>query len=752
LNCIVNQNKTGILITCFVFFLFTFAYAQNKRPKIGLTLSGGGAKGMAHIGILQAIDSAGLKIDYITGTSMGSIIGAMYAAGYSGDSIEQFVKTLDWSLLFSTSPQLNAISIEEKSEYDKYAIEIPFVKGKFKIGQGIIEGQELWLKMSEVFEPVYNVTDFSKLSIPFKCIGTDLETGNAVVMDHGNIVNAIRASMAIPSVFTPVKYDNKLLVDGGVVNNFPVMDAKKMGADYVIGVNLSEGLEKAEDLETALDILLQIGFFKDAATFEKHKAACNLYILPDMKGYSTGSFAFSDSIIDIGKETGNKYYPYFEKLVDSLNAKYGEQKFVKDRLPQGGKINISKYSVEGLNNTEEKFFFGLLNLHDSTNYSHREMSEAIRRVYGSRYYKIVRYDFLPLPDGSTEMHFRVEENPLTAVKFALNYNDFTKLSLIFNMTSRDFIFKESRAFASIALSENPRFYAEFFKYFNKKRTSRAVVDYYHESLDFPLYKDFGLSETLRNFNDVFDFQLQKNTSRYSYLGVGQQYVFSQIKTEETPSLIYNGHNNYWYSYLSYLLNNVNKKYFSTQGWIVKADAGYVYNQKPEFSYSLSDSTVNSNTATTDYNDYFKIYINTNHYSELNPVFSWSQNLTLAWLSETNPYIADNFVVGGVREIIRNQVSFTGLSESEIKTGSIASVQIGLQYKLAKKALLTGRTNAALYNFYKTGFNSITAKNNLLTGYGLTFGYDSPIGPLEFTVMYCDQDGKVRNNINIGYSF
>jgi NTE family protein len=134
------------------------------------------------------------------------------------------------------------------------------------------------------------------------------------------------------------------------------------------------------------------------------------------------------------------------------------------------------------------------------------------------------------------------------------------------------------------------------------------------------------------------------------------------------------------------------------------------------------------------------------------VFSWSQNLTLAWLSETNPYIADNFVVGGVREIIRNQVSFTGLSESEIKTGSIASVQIGLQYKLAKKALLTGRTNAALYNFYKTGFNSITAKNNLLTGYGLTFGYDSPIGPLEFTVMYCDQDGKVRNNINIGYSF
>ena len=282
-----------ILSLIIVLFSVCLADAQQKsgRPKIGLTLSGGGAKGLAHIGILQAIDSAGLKIDYLTGTSMGSIIGAMYAAGYSGDSIEQLARGLDWDLLFSTSPQLNAISIEEKSEYQNYAIEIPFEKGKFKIGKGIIEGQELWLKMSDMFEPVYNITDFSKLSIPFKCIATDLATGDAIQMDHGNIVTAIRASMAIPLVFTPVKYENKLLVDGGVVNNFPVLDVKQMGADYVIGVNLSTGLDRAEDLESALDILLQIGFFKDAENFEKHKSACDLYIFPDLKGYSTGDFA-----------------------------------------------------------------------------------------------------------------------------------------------------------------------------------------------------------------------------------------------------------------------------------------------------------------------------------------------------------------------------------------------------------------------------------------------------------------------------
>ena len=112
------------------------AQDASNRPKIGLTLSGGGAKGFAHIGILQALDSAGLKVDYVTGTSMGSVVGGLYAAGYSGDSIEAIARTLDWNLLFSTSPQLHAIGIEEKSEFNKYVIEIPFEKGKFNIGTG----------------------------------------------------------------------------------------------------------------------------------------------------------------------------------------------------------------------------------------------------------------------------------------------------------------------------------------------------------------------------------------------------------------------------------------------------------------------------------------------------------------------------------------------------------------------------------------------------------------------------------------
>jgi NTE family protein len=737
-----------LLTTLLVLFFFS---ANAQRPKIGLTLSGGGAKGLAHIGILQALDSAGLKVDYLTGTSMGSIIGAMYAAGYSGDSIEKMARVLDWNLLFSTAPQLSTISIEEKSEFDCYAIEIPYVDGNFRIGKGIIEGQELWLKLSDVFRPVYNITDFSKMSIPFQCMGTDMETGKSVVMDHGNIVTAVRASMAIPSVFTPVKYDDKLLVDGGVVNNFPVKEARKMGADYMIGVNVSGGLLKAEELESALDILLQIGFFKDADTFEKQKAACNMYLLPDLKGYSTGSFDKADSIIDLGIEAGRKYYPFFKHLADSLNAIYGPQPFIANRVPASSEMVISKFTANGLVNTTPQFFFGLLNLKEGRIYTHEEMSTAIRRVYGSRYYRIIRYDFVPAADGTTEMHFSVEENPLTAVKFAMNYNTFTSLSLKLNMTARDLFLKESRAMASVSLSANPRIYGEYFKYLDTKRTLRGVLDYYFEAIDFPVYDNFRLYQTLRSFYHAADFQLQRNINRFSMIGIGQQFIHSRIKTLESPSLIYNGSNDSWKTYLSYLFNNVDRKYFTTKGWYINFEAGYTYGQDPKYTYSFEDSTVSSESLGYTYDDYAKLRLRMSHFSRIDETWSWSQHFFVGSMMTSNPFIADRFLVGGVDEIIRNQATFAGLSEAEIKTGSISTLQLALQYAMSKKLFLTGRVNGAVYDFYKKDLNEL-GSSNFLSGYGLTMGYDSPLGPIEFTSMYCDQDGKVRSTVNIGYTF
>jgi NTE family protein len=747
-----NAFKTLYLLFCILIFHLACAGENPKRPKIGLALSGGGAKGLIHIGILQAIDSAGLKIDCVTGTSMGSIMGAMYAAGYSGDTVEALCRTMDWNFLFSQKPPLSAIGIEEKKEYGKYAVEIPLVKGKFILGKGIIEGQELWLKFAEVFEPVYNVKDFSKLSIPFRCIGTDLETGNAVSLDHGNIITCIRASMAIPGVFTPVEYEGKTLVDGGIVNNFPVLDAKEMGADIVIGVNLNPGLEKAEDLTSTLDILLQLAFFKDATYFEKHYAACDIYIPPDIQHYTAGSFAASDSLIEIGKKYGRMFYPMLKHLADSLNALYPDSEpFVKNRLPATKKITITNYSVHGLEKTNEKFFFGMAELRDSNSYSFGHVAESIRKIYGTRYYKKINYDFVPDSSGETEMRFAVEENPFTYIKLGLQYSTFNSGGIVLNISSRDLLFSESNAIATVLLGQNPRFYGAYYKYLGRKRKFGANFSYYKENQDYPIYQDFRLYQTLRSNNSFYDLRLQYTLNRKMYVGISQQFNRLSIKTKESPEFIYNGSNTYWESYLSFVMNSTDKKYFATTGWNVYAEAGYTYGHSPDFTSSFNDVEVNSDSLNENYEDHVRLVLKVDHFTPLSKKFVFIQKLALAYLITDNPYVANLFPVGGTHEVINNQVLFKGLNEAEIKTGSIATLDLELQYQLSKSLYLKGAFNAGFYNFHNIDFNALT-NDNLLTGYGITVGYDSALGPIEMTVMYCDQDGMVRSNLNLGYQF
>lgn len=745
--------KSAIIVFYILLFQNAFAQSNPKRPKIGLTLSGGGAKGLVHIGILEALDSAGLKVDYITGTSMGSVVGGLYAAGYSGDTIERIARSLDWDVLFSTAPQINSVSIEEKEAFNKYAVEIPFQHGKFDLGKGIIEGQELWLKFAELFQPVYNINDFNKLPIPFACIGTDLATGNAITMDHGNIITCIRASMAIPAVFTPVQYEGKTLVDGGIVDNFPVLVAKKMGADIVIGVNLNKGLDKAEDLKTSLDILMQMAFFKDAADFEKNREQCNIYITPDLKGNSAGSFANSDSIIDIGKKYSRLYYPIFKHLADSLNALYPPtEPFAKDRLPKIKTMSISKYTVTGLDKTTEKFFFGLSGLHSGKTYSYKEQAESIRNIYGSRYYKSIKYDFVPLDSGQTEMRFKVQENPLTAVKFALNYNSYTKLSLIGNITSRDLLFKESRASATLSLSENPRAFLEYYKYLGSSRKFGLDITWYKENVDFPIYQDFDLFETLRSNYSLFNIRGQYNINRTSYIGLSQQYNRSVIKTSESPTLIYNGKNKFWYTFLTYRFNNVDKKYFTTRGWKVQGDVGYIYDQHGDINVTKDSVVHNLDSLGFTFKNLVRINLRAEHFVPLNKKFVLLQQVAFAYMFTKDPYKANAFQVGGIADNVLNQVQFAGLEESEVKTGSILSGQLGLQWKCTGSIYITGRANVALYDFYKVKLDDISAKNNFLSGYSLTAGLMTPIGPIEITAMYCDQDGKVRSNLNLGYRF
>lgn len=233
------------LIILSIIFTYTLLPAQDSikttpkvitsNTKFGLALSGGGAKGFAHIGILKVIDSLGIKVDYITGTSMGGILGGLYAMGYNGNQLQKIVYETNWKRVLSNKIPYNKVNISEKDEYNKYIIEFPVVGGLPSLPSSFIEGQYMSEVLNTLTFPAKQINDFSKLQIPVQLTSSDIVNGGLIMQKKGSLPLAIRATLAIPAAFAPVYIDGKLLVDGGLDRNFPVKEVKDMGADYIIG-------------------------------------------------------------------------------------------------------------------------------------------------------------------------------------------------------------------------------------------------------------------------------------------------------------------------------------------------------------------------------------------------------------------------------------------------------------------------------------------------------------------------------------
>ena len=218
-------------------------HSQEQRKKVGVVLSGGGAKGMAHIKALKVIEEAGIPIDYIAGTSMGAIVGGLYAIGYTTEQLDSMVRKQDWTFLLSDRIKRSAMSLTDRERSEKYTVSIPFTKTpKDAATGGLMKGQNLANLFSDLTVGYHDSIDFNKLPIPFACVAANVVNGEQIVFHDGILSTAMRASMAIPGVFTPVRQDSMVLVDGGIVNNYPADVVKAMGADIIIGVDVQLSL------------------------------------------------------------------------------------------------------------------------------------------------------------------------------------------------------------------------------------------------------------------------------------------------------------------------------------------------------------------------------------------------------------------------------------------------------------------------------------------------------------------------------
>jgi NTE family protein len=368
--------------------------APATAPRIGLALSGGGARGIAHVGVLKVLEEMRVPIHCVTGTSMGAIVGATFAAGRSPAEMEKLVLAADWDAIFRDQPPRKEISIRRKSDDYKtlFAPEFGVTEDGLALPKGVIAGVSIESFFRMLATPAIGITDFQKLPIPFRAMATDIETGESVVIDRGSVAQAMRASMSVPGAIAPVEIDGRLLVDGGIANNLPIDEARKLCADVVIAVNISTPPLKRNEITSALTVVGQLINFLGKQTVDdqlKRMSAQDVLIAPDLGDISSGKFDRSAEAIRIGEQATRAMADSLKRysLPPAQYAALRATQVAEDR----GLGTVDEIRVEGLQRTNPEVLLALVESKPGEPLSEEKIGADLRRIYGRRDFESISY-------------------------------------------------------------------------------------------------------------------------------------------------------------------------------------------------------------------------------------------------------------------------------------------------------------------------------------------------------------------------
>ena len=421
------MRKTAILFVAFFTVLTSFSQEEKQsKPKIGLVLSGGGAKGFAHIGVLKVLEQAGVKIDYIGGTSMGAVVGGLYASGYNAHQLDSIFKATNFDELIKDFIPRSSKNFYEKKNDELYAFVLPFNKFRIGIPTALSKGLYNYNLLNRLTKNVRHVRDFKDLPTPFICIGSNIETGEEVLLNEGYLAKAILASAAFPTLFSPVEIDNKLLVDGGVTNNYPIEAVRKMGADIVIGVDVQDKLLDRNKLKGATKILVQITNLQSIEKMKKKVTQTDIYIKPNVEKYGVISFEDGTDLIKSGEEAAFAVYEKIKALGNiSINANKG--------LPiTSDSLEIKNIVIKPLENYTRSYIIGKLRFKQDSKITYDDLKKGIDNLTATQNFSSISYT-LEKNETKDDLVLNLTENPVkTYLKFGLHYDDLYKSGLLVN--------------------------------------------------------------------------------------------------------------------------------------------------------------------------------------------------------------------------------------------------------------------------------------------------------------------------------
>ncbi len=768
-----------ILAAAVVLCLPAASAAQNRptRPRIGLVLSGGGAKGAAHIGVLKVLEQYDIPVDCIVGTSMGAIIGGLYAMGYKADEIDSIISAQDWDFVMSDRIPREDSSFEDKSYDSRYIAKVPFSTGRRlkkpdeqiigplpetkqqgktvfdRIPMAMVNGQNIYNLFTSLSVGYQDSIDFNRMPIPFACVAVDVVGRKEVVWRNGNIVDAIRSSMAIPGYFAPVRIGDMVLIDGGARNNFPVDVARSFGADIIIGVKLGKEEEsRGHEVNNISDMISGI---YDMYAHEKYEAAMNdtdILIRPSVKGYSTMSFdkASINALIENGRIAAIEKAPELRKLREHLNncenelpnamigPVFNRKQYKKAVHLDKDSILLGTVTYNGLNERDAQLIFKNSLLREGYSVTGKDIDKEISRFYNTAAFESVTYslrgkeepynmviDFVPGHNSELGLAFRVDNEEASVIQVNTSINKYALYGSSLSITGK--------------LAINPMISVKYsYSFPNKWRLSTE----YRYRLSNPRVLHDDLLNSISFSNNIL--RLSASTRGFRNIQTEGGVEFSNFiygnfaMTHLTEALSsYNldlSRRNFPGAYVKLKVNSLDDEFFPTKGWTADGGLRY-YIDGYDFPDLNGFAAINLHySQALSIGRRFTLIPSIDHRSLM------GGNIPLAYMNTMGGAIAGRYM--------DQQIQFIGFNNA-VACGKVLTVgNLDARLRLWKKHYITASAAYALEDDHI--FDSVLHPGTI--GARAGYSYRSAVGPISFYLNWSDQTNKIGFYASFGYSF
>lgn len=724
--------------------------AQENDPedvKVGLVLSGGGAKGLAHIGALKVIEEAGVRIDYIGGTSMGAIIGALYASGYTANQLDSIFHVVDFNELIQDNVPRSARTFYEKKNSERYGLTLPFDRFRISFPRALSKGQNIYNLLVKLLYHVNDVEDFSQLPTPFFCVATNVETGEPVMLNKGYLPEAILASGSFPSLFNPVEIGDDVLIDGGVVNNYPIDELKALGAEVVVGIDVQDALADRDELNSAGDILMQINNYRTVNDMKKKARQTDVYIKPDIKDFSVVSFDRGPLIIANGEEAARE-------RMDELRELAARQTSVAQpvHIPVRDSVDINGLTLEGNDKYSRAYIKGKLRFTTSGKVSFTKLDQGMANLSATNNFESIRYKFVEDKEGEHSMLMDLQENKRTMLlRFGVHYDALYKSAALINLTKKQFLFDDDVLSLDLILGDNLRYNLDYYldKGFYWSFGLRSSYNRFTTDVDVGFLEETGQQPPVEGLNSIGaklsdltnQVYLQTVFQEEFSVGAGLEHKRLEIESEtisqgDNRRAVFES-SDFYSAYGFMKLDTYDNRHFPNKGLYFDGDFHFYY-------------------ASSDYNNNFSEFsIAKAKMGFAAPVYrKVAFNLTAEGgfkMGKSDVETLGFFLGGYGNDLINNFTPFLGYDFIGFGGDSYVKATATLDYEFMRKNHLNFTANVA--NAGDGIFNDgewVTAPT--YTGYAVGYGLETFIGPIELKYSWSPERGKGLWFFNLGFWF